>query len=572
MSSSRQALVCLLATVFLAPSLRAAQTPAVPLPPGGGVPTPSVTALAPPTGSPGAPATPSVPVAPAGSVTPPGSLPPAVAPIVIPAATGTTPTPTTAPPPPQGTPLPESAGPEKSVVQIITGFQEPNWSAPWIFDTPHFASGTGFLIDGNRILTNAHVVAWTKQLLVRKYHDPQKYIATVEFVAHDIDLAILRVDDPAFYQDMKPLALGTLPEVRSQVVTYGFPAGGEQISYTRGVVSRIQVENYVHIGNRAFLAVQTDAAINPGNSGGPVIQDDKVVGVAFEGLSGLQNTGYFIPTVIIEHFLADIKDGTYDGVPESGLVTAPLQNPAFRRMLKLPDDSKRGMRVDRVLDIPDTQQLIKPDDVILKVGDYPVDEDATITYHGNTVGATVAFDLAQNNDIVPLEVWRDGKKIDVSLPVKVYTADKAQGNQYDVLPPYYIYGGLVFTSLSLDYLKGMGHDWNELTGRNLIYELVYRHVEDPEHWRPDPVVLTSILDSPVNADLTTRGQAMVDRINGVRIDHLADVPKAFAAASGPYDIVEFLPDHHFEVIDHAAAVKATPDILSTYSVPAQSRL
>ena len=66
-------------------------------------------------------------------------------------------------------------------------------------------------------------------------------------------------------------------------MTYGFPAGGEQISYTRGVVSRIEVEGYVHIGNRAFLAVQTDAAINPGNSGGPVIQDDKVVGVAFEG-------------------------------------------------------------------------------------------------------------------------------------------------------------------------------------------------------------------------------------------------------------------------------------------------
>ena len=46
--------------------------------------------------------------------------------------------------------------------------QEPNWAAPWIFDLPHRASGTGFLIDGNRIMTNAHVVAWTKQLVVRK--------------------------------------------------------------------------------------------------------------------------------------------------------------------------------------------------------------------------------------------------------------------------------------------------------------------------------------------------------------------------------------------------------------------
>jgi S1-C subfamily serine protease len=565
MLTPRQAIVCLLAAVVFSPQLRAAQTPALP-PPSAGAngSTPSVTALAPPAANP-SPVTPSGPATPGSTVQPGASLPPAVAHIISPPAPGNA-------APPQGTPLPEGSEPEKSVVQIITGYQEPNWSAPWIFDIPHFASGTGFLIDGNRILTNAHVVAWTKQLLVRKYHDPQKYLATVEFVAHDIDLAILKVNDPAFYQGMKPLTLGTLPEVRSQVITYGFPAGGEQISYTRGVVSRIQVENYVHIGNRAFLAVQTDAAINPGNSGGPVIQDDKVVGIAFEGLPGLQSTGYFIPTVIIRHFLDDIKDGTYDGVPESGLETTALQNPAFRRMLKLPDDSKRGMRVDRVLDIPATQALVKPDDVILKIGDFTVDDDATITYHGNTVGATVAFDLAQNNDTIPLEIWRDGKQLDVQLPVKVYTADKAQGNQYDVLPPYYIYGGLVFTSLSLDYLKGMGQSWNQLTGRDLIYELVYRHVEDPAHWRPDPVVLTSILDHPVNADLTTRGQVMIDKINGVRIDHLADVPKAFDAASGPYDIVEFLPDHHFEVIDHAAAVKATPDILTTYSVPAQSRL
>jgi hypothetical protein len=338
------------------------------------------------------------------------------------------------------------------------------------------------------------------------------------------------------------------------------------------VVSRIEVEGYVHIGNRAFLACQTDAAINPGNSGGPVIQDDKVVGVAFEGISGLQSTGYFIPTVIVNHFLDDIKDGTYDGVPEAGLQLAPLQNPAFRHMLKLPDDSKLGVRVDQILDVPTTKALIKPDDVILQVGDYPVDEDGTITYEGNTVGVSAAVDLAQNGDTIPLKILRDGQTLDIKLPVKVYTDDLAEGNQYDVVPPYYIFGGMVFTPLSLDYLKTFGQDWSDSAGRELIYELIYRHSEDPDHWRPQPVVLASILDHPVNANLQTRGQAMVDKINGVRIDRLSDVPKAFAAGTGPDAIIEFLPDHHFEVIRKDAAEQADPDILNTYSVPEQSRL
>jgi S1-C subfamily serine protease len=560
MSFPRLAGFALLALSLPIDPLRAAQT--VPGSNSGMTPTAAVTPA-----SPTAPATPST------------AVPSAAAPIAPANPLASTPAPSaaTATPAephaalPVGTPLPEGSEPEKSVVQIITTYQEPNWTAPWIFDQPHFASGTGFLIDGNRILTNAHVVAWTKELRVRKYHDPQLYFATVEFVAHDVDLAVLKIEDPKFYQGMKPLQFGDLPEVRSQVVTYGFPAGGEQISYTRGVVSRIEVENYVHPGNRAFLAVQTDAAINPGNSGGPVIQGDKVVGVAFEGLTGLQNTGFFIPTAIIQHFLTDIKDGTYNGVPESGLEMVALQNPAFRRMLKLPDDSKRGVRVDHILDIPGTQQLMKVNDVVTKIGDYDVDDDSTITYNGNTVGASVAFDLAQDNDTVPLKVWRDGQMLDVNLPVKVYRDDNAQGNQYDVPPPYYIYAGMVFTPLSLDYLKGLGQGFTAGGGRELIYELVYRHLEDPTHWRHQPVVLTSILEHEVNANMTTRGEALVDKINGVRIEQLSDVPKAFAAAKGPYDVVEFMPDHHFEVLKHADAQKATPDILTTYSVPAQSR-
>ncbi|HEV3272423.1 MAG TPA: trypsin-like peptidase domain-containing protein [Candidatus Methylacidiphilales bacterium] len=567
MSSLRCLGICLISLAFISPPLPLQAV--------------TTTSLTPPagTGSTGATATPPrVAPAPALPGAPPasaGALPPVIAP-AQPAAPQQVPS-----APPLGTPLPEGSEPEKSVVQIITEFVEPNWAAPWIFDLPRGASGTGFLIDGNRIMTNAHVVAWTTELKVRRYHDPQLYFAKVEYVAHDIDLAVLKIIDPKtheedpnsdFYKGMKPLDFGPLPKVRSSVVTYGFPAGGEQISYTRGVVSRIEVEGYVHPGNRAFLAVQTDAAINPGNSGGPVIQDDKVVGVAFEGMTGLQSTGYFIPTVVIHHFLDDIKDGTYDGVPEAGLRMSALQNPAFRHMLKLPEDSKQGVRVDQVLDIPTTRAVVKPDDVVMQVGDYPVDDDGTITYDGNTVGVSAAIDLAQNGDIIPLKIWRDGRLIDVKLPVKVYNDDKAQGNQYDVLPPYYVYGGLVFTPLSLDYLKTFGQDWSDAAGRDLIYELVYRHIEDPKHWRPEPVVLASILDHPVNANFATRGQAMVDKINGMPIERLSDVPKAFAATTGPDVIIEFLPDHHFEVIRKDAAEKANPEILDTYSVPAQSRL
>ena len=46
----------------------------------------------------------------------------------------------------------------------------------------------------------------------------------------------------------------------------GYPIGGDTISVTSGVVSRIEVTSYVH-GSTELLGVQIDAAINSGNSG-----------------------------------------------------------------------------------------------------------------------------------------------------------------------------------------------------------------------------------------------------------------------------------------------------------------
>ncbi|MGN6387401.1 MAG: trypsin-like peptidase domain-containing protein, partial [Verrucomicrobiota bacterium] len=384
------------------------------------------------------------------------------------------------------------AEPEKSVIQITTFSQQPAWDAPWRFDSVRRASGSGFVIKGKKIMTNAHVISWARQLLVHRFQDPHPYAARVTYVAHDCDLAIIEPEDKSFFDGLEPLEIGELPVVRSSVTTYGYPAGGEQISYTKGVVSRIEVQSYVHIGNRAYVAAQTDAAINPGNSGGPVIQDDKVVGVAFQGTPGLENTGFFIPTTLIKHFLKDIEDGQYDGFPQAGVRLVSLQNPAYRRALKLPENDL-GARIDYIYDVPTSRELLRVDDVILKVGDYDVGSDGTIIYEGNRVFLGVAFSDIQSGEKVPLQLWRSGKEMDISLPIYTYTKDKAEGNQYDILPKYYIYGGMVFVPLSRDYLKTLGNNWNDPQNAPLMYELFYRKNESPSTARTEPVVLASVL-------------------------------------------------------------------------------
>jgi S1-C subfamily serine protease len=465
----------------------------------------------------------------------------------------------------------QAAEPERSVIQILTFAQQPAWEAPWRFEAVQQLGGSGFVIKGKRIMTNAHVVSWARQIIVRRYQDPHPYLAEVEFIGHDCDLAILTVQDPRFFENLEPLELGELPKVRSAVVTCGYPAGGEEISYTRGVVSRIELTTYAHIGNRKFLSVETDAAINPGNSGGPVFQDDRVVGVAFQGIPGLQNAGFFIPAPIINHFLKDIADGHYDGFPEPGLRLVSLQNPAYRRELKLPDDDD-GARVDSLLPIPSTEKVLKPDDVLLRVGPYPVASDGTILYQSNRVEAAFGFQAAQCGDSVPLQIWRDGQAKDVSLPVYLYEGSRNAGYQYGRLPRYLVYGGLVFTPLCYDYMRTLSGGPSDPGNIDLYYELFYRRREKPASARPEPVVLASVLADAVNANFGMRGRGLVDKINGVRIEKLEDAVRAFEANTNAYDVIEFAPNHGYECLDRSQAVAANARILKTYGLASDRRL
>jgi S1-C subfamily serine protease len=459
--------------------------------------------------------------------------------------------------------------PEKAVVQIFTASQEPDWVQPWQFGSVQRSSGSGFIIKGRRIMTNAHVVSWARQVLVKRFDDPRIYVARVKFVGHDCDLALLEVDDSLFFKDIEPLEFGELPKVRSTVVTYGYPAGGEQISFTRGVVSRIELQTYAHAGNRSLLGVQTDAAINPGNSGGPVIQDGKVIGVAFQGIPGLENAGFFIPPPVIEHFIEDISDGVYHGFPLTGIRTRPLQNPAYRRKLKLPDNGL-GARVDSLIADMPAREKLRVDDVLLKIGDHEVGSDGNIVYAGNRLQLAAAIQEAQHGAEVPFTVWRDGREQEVLVPAVVDENDQHRGRQYDLPPRYFFFGGLVFTTASYDLLRTVGA--SSPARQALMYEIFYRRNEKPETLRPEPVAVSTVLQAESTANLRILPGSLIDKINGVKIDRLEDVVKAFAKVTDGQHVIEFQKEGQFECLDHKAASASNQQIMKLYGIPSDRRL
>jgi S1-C subfamily serine protease len=458
---------------------------------------------------------------------------------------------------------------EHSVIKIVNFSQTPDWIEPWKFSQVQPSAGSGFVIAGNRIMTNAHVVSWSRQILVFRYQDPKPYRAEIEFIGHDCDLAVLKVEDPNFFDGIPALEIGTLPKVRSAVTTYGYPAGGQQISYTQGVISRIEVQDYSHVRNRSLLTVQTDAALNPGNSGGPAIQRGQVVGVSFQGDPNLENAGFFIPPEIIQHFLLDIEDGKYHGFPDSGLFIVSLHNPAFRNYLKLPNGL--GARIDHISNLNTKScELVKENDVLLEIKGYSVGSDGLILYKNNRVNSSIIFDAAQHGEHVPIKISRGGEVMDIKLPVYVNKEDRISGNQYDNPPPYIIIGGIIFTELSSNYLKRTGRDIQGIPPE-ILYELFFRNFQDAKRAKIKPVILSSKLNHPENIDFTARPLSILTELNRKSIHSMADLQNAAEHPIDGYHRFKF-SKQNIEALDAKVADIINDEIMEEYKIPTASRL
>ncbi len=451
----------------------------------------------------------------------------------------------------------------KSLVKIFTTVQNPNYYEPWKVDAQFSVSGSGCVLPGHRILTNAHVVSNQIFIEVLKEGDAKKYIAHKEFVAHDCDLAVLTVDDPKFFQGTQPVKFGDLPYLRDKVAVYGFPVGGEELSITEGVVSRIEVVPYAH-SMRSLLGVQTDAAINPGNSGGPAFQNGKLVGVAFQGYNALvaQNTGYLIPIPIVKRFLAEIKGGAYKGIPSLGIFYETLENDTLREYLGLKPD-QTGVLVTKTVWRSSAWDLLRENDVLLSTGGYPIGNDGTIPFRrGERLNLSYPLNLRRIGDKMTFKVLRNGKVLSVILTLREERR-LVPLVQYDRNPTYFIFDGILFTPFNTNYPGISNNTPSEL--RTLYYDGL------PTENRKEVVLVNHIISHEINQGCdASYANLIVTKVNGRPISEMKDLIPAFEHPLDGRHVIEF--DKPKEVgtkivLDAAKSKKASAEILDLCGIP-----
>lgn len=442
-----------------------------------------------------------------------------------------------------------------AMVKIFTVCNEYDYLRPWQMKGKQSKTGSGCIIAGNRILTNAHVVADQTFLQVERYGLAQKFVAEVEYVGHECDLAILRVKDSSFFEGVAPVPIGELPEVRDNVGVFGFPSGGSRIAITGGTVSRI--ENLFYSHSQAYLlCCQIDAPINPGSSGGPVIAQGKIVGVAFQAGSG-ENVGYMVPAPVVTHFLNDVKDGKFDGFPTLALSYQKMENPSMRQALGM-DERSSGVRVNTVFKTSPAYGLVRRGDIILAIDSHTVANDATVSLReGDRTFYEYPAQSRQLGETIALTILRDGKQrtVQVRLSVPSNGWHTVARQSYDVVPRYYIAGGLVFVPLTRNLLSCWGANWASQAPR----ELVQHYFREPDSTREEIVVLSQVLTDEVNVGFDDHVYSVIATVNGKHIARLEDVMGAMEANRGPYHRI--VNAAGYEIVLPVAAVKQQKDTM-----------
>lgn len=450
-----------------------------------------------------------------------------------------------------------------AVVKVYCTHTAPDYSLPWQKQRQFTSTGSAFMIGGKKLLTNAHCVEHDTQVKVKRRGDDSKYVAKVLARAVGCDLALLSVESEEFWRDVEPLKFGRLPVLQDSVTVVGYPLGGDTISVTKGVVSRVEVTSYAH-GSSELLGIQIDAAINPGNSGGPAFNDQgECIGVAFQVYRSedAENIGYVIPSTVVSHFLTDYeKNGKYTGFPCLGVLIQKLENPALRACLKL--QSNEGVLVRRVEPTSDANNVLKEGDVIVSFDDIRVGCEGTVPFRSNE---RIAFHylISQKfaGDTAELGIVRGG----TSMKAKVILNPRVHLVPFHIdegQPSYLIIAGLVFTPLSEPLIE---EEREDCIGLKLLAKARYSFARFKGE---QIVILSQVLANELNIGYEDMSNQQIIKFNGVRIKNIHHLAHLIDSCKDKYLCFEF-EDCYAAVLEREAVAAASSSLLRDYGIPSE---
>ena len=261
--------------------------------------------------------------------------------------------------------------------------------------------GSGFIInEDGYVVTNYHVINGAQEVKVI-FSDGKEVNAKVVNYDAERDIAVIKITDDVKMPGIAELGDSSTVKAGEEVIAIGNPLGKEFSStVTKGIVSSPNRKMKTENGN-VLDYIQTDAAINPGNSGGPLINSKgEVIGINTAKKVGedIEGIGFAIP-------INEVKT-------RLGSLSKPILKLGITARTVTPELAKEN-KLEEGVYVVGVQEFSPAEKAGLKIG------DLIIEFGGKRVKTLEELNQAKSQyndgDSVPVEIIRDGKKVNLNL-------------------------------------------------------------------------------------------------------------------------------------------------------------
>lgn len=261
--------------------------------------------------------------------------------------------------------------------------------------------GSGFIInEEGYVVTNYHVINGAQEVKVI-FSDGKEVNAKVINYDPERDIAVIKITDDVKMPGIAELGDSSTVKAGEEVIAIGNPLGKEFSStVTKGIVSSPNRKMKTENGN-VLDYIQTDAAINPGNSGGPLINSKgEVIGINTAKKVGedIEGIGFAIP-------INEVKT-------RLGSLSKPILKLGITARTVTPELAKEN-KLEEGVYVVGVQEFSPAEKAGLKIG------DLIIEFGGKRVKTLEELNQAKSQyndgDSVPVEIIRDGKKVNLNL-------------------------------------------------------------------------------------------------------------------------------------------------------------
>ncbi|EDT15639.1 S1C family serine protease [Clostridium perfringens] len=261
--------------------------------------------------------------------------------------------------------------------------------------------GSGFIInEDGYVVTNYHVINGAQEVKVI-FSDGKEVNAKVVNYDAERDIAVIKITDDVKMPGIAQLGDSSTVKAGEEVIAIGNPLGKEFSStVTKGIVSSPNRKMKTENGN-VLDYIQTDAAINPGNSGGPLINSKgEVIGINTAKKVGedIEGIGFAIP-------INEVKT-------RLGSLSKPILKLGITARTVTPELAKEN-KLEEGVYVVGVQEFSPAEKAGLKIGDLIVE------FGGKRVKTLEELNQVKSQyndgDSVPVEIIRDGKKVNLNL-------------------------------------------------------------------------------------------------------------------------------------------------------------